>query len=82
MTDKNNGDWTLPKVDMAYDKIIMGNDPINYYYGLMDEIELKRHYIKKCNKMNLTKNEMCYDNVRLLYDDGGYTVIRLSLIHI
>ena len=48
----------------------MGNDPINYYYSLMDEIESKGHYIKKYNIMNSTKNETCYDKVRLLYDNG------------
>ena len=72
VTKNTKGDWIKnTKVDRLNDKIIMGNDPINYYYGLMDEVDLKGHYIKKCNIMNLNKNENCYVNIRLIFDDGG-----------
>ena len=71
MTDKNDGDWTLTKVDMAYDRIIMGDNPVNYYYGIMDGMNSNGYYINGNNKRNLNKNENCYIKIRLIFDDGG-----------
>ena len=74
MADNTKGDGTKnTKVDMICDRIIIWNNPINYFYGLMDETNLKGHYIKKCNIMSVINNEKCYVNIRLIFDDGGVT---------
>ena len=70
-TNDTEGDITIPDVDMAYDKIIMGDDPGNYYYGIMEKTNFYGYYINNSNIMNLNKNEMYGNNIRLIFDDGG-----------
>ena len=71
MTKNTKGDWTINDGDRFYDLIIC-NNPINYYYGIMVKDEnMNSHYVIKDNIMNLIKNELCMNNVRLIFDDGG-----------
>ena len=37
VTNDTEGDLTIPDVDMTYDKVIMGDNPGDYYYGKMDK---------------------------------------------
>ena len=71
MTNNTKGDLTIPNVDKLYD-VIMWNNPVDYYYGIVKESENSNsHYIERGNIMNLIKNEMYLYNVRLIFDDGG-----------
>ena len=70
--DSTNGDWTKNNnADMTYDKIIMGvSNPEHYYYGRIEKTNFYGHYIKNSHMMNINKNERCYVNIRLIFDDG------------
>ena len=70
MTNYTKGDWTIPNVDKFYD-IVMWSNPAEYYYGIMDKINLNSYYITKDDIMYLIKNELCIRKIRLLFDDGG-----------
>ena len=70
MTNNTKGDLTIPKVDLIYE-IIMWNNPVNYYYGIVNNTDLDGHYIKEGNIMDFIKNEWYLHNVRLIFDDGG-----------
>ena len=70
VTNHTKGDWTINDVDRFYDLIICNNS-INYYYGIMIKDESINSYYIDNSKISLIKNEMRYDNVRLLFDDGG-----------
>ena len=71
VTNDTDGDLTIPYVDKAYDKIIMGDNPGNYYTGIMEKTNLCGYYIKNSNVINLNKSELCIFNIRLIFDDGG-----------
>ena len=72
VTNDTDGDLTTnTDVDMAYDKIIMGDDPGNYYYGIMEKTSLYGYDINNSNIMNLNKNESHIFNIRPIFDDGG-----------
>ena len=71
VTNDTNGDLTKnTDVDFAYDKIIMGNNSENYYYGITDKKDLNGYYTKDSHMVYVNKNEMCYVGIRLIFDDG------------
>ena len=70
-TETTDGDLTIPDVDMAYDKITMGENPGNYYYGIMEKTNFYGYYINNRNIMNFNKNELCIFDITLIFDDGG-----------
>ena len=49
----------------------MGDNPGNYYNGIMEKTNLCGHYINNSNVMNLNKTELCIFYIRLIFDDGG-----------
>ena len=54
VTNNMKGDMTIPNVDKFYD-IIMWNNPVHYYYGIMVTDEnLNSHYIKISVWRNMT----------------------------
>ena len=70
LTKNTDGDWTkLTNVDKVNEKIKRDN-PINYN-GIMNDIDLMGYYINNKNVVYVDKNDLCYKNIRLLYDDGG-----------
>ena len=71
MTNDTEGDLTIPDVDMTYDKIINGDNPWNYYYGIMEKTNLYVYYINDSNVMNLNIKELCIFDIRLTFDDSG-----------
>ena len=71
VTNDTEGALTIPDVDTAYDKIIMGDDPGNYYYVIVEKTSFYGYYINNSNILNLNKNELCMFNIRLIFDDGG-----------
>ena len=72
MTKNTKGELTINDADRFYDRIIMGDNPINYYYGIMDKVDLNGHYAKKDNIiMYVNKTEMCKSTIRLIFYDGG-----------
>ena len=72
MTNETNRDLTNDiDEDMDYDKIIMGDDPKNYYSGIMEKTNFYGYYTNNSHMMNVNKNEMCYVGIRLIFDDGG-----------
>ena len=72
VTINTNGEWTKnTNVDMTYDKVIMGGNPTHYYYGTMEKTNLYGYYTKDSHMMCINKNEQCYVQKRLIFDDGG-----------
>ena len=72
VTINTNGDWTKnTDVDLAYDKIIMGDNPRNYYYGEMEKTDFYGYYTNRNHTIYVNKNKMCYVIIRLIFDDGG-----------
>ena len=72
VTTETYGDLTKNNnVDLVYDKIIMGGNPMYYYYGTMEHINLYGYYTNDSHMMCINKIEKCYKKIRLLYDDGG-----------
>ena len=55
-------------VDRLYETT-MWNNLINYCCGITNKTRIKVYYIN--NKINVIKNELCCNNIRLIYDDGG-----------
>ena len=48
VTINTDGEWTKnTNVDMIYDKVMMGGNPIHYYYGTMEKINFNGYYTKK-----------------------------------
>ena len=58
----------MPNVDMTYE-IIMWNNPVNYYNDVVNKTDLYGYYIKECNIMDLSKNELYRYNIRFIFDD-------------
>ena len=56
---------------MIYDKIIMGGNPMPYYYGTMEKTNVYGYYTNDSHMMCINKIEQCYVNIRLIFDDGG-----------
>ena len=72
VTINTNGNWTKnTNVDMTYDKVIMGGNPMHYYYGILNKMNFYGYYTNNSHMMNVNKNEMCYVGIRLIFDDGG-----------
>ena len=46
MTNNTKVHMTIPNVDKFYE-IIMWNNPVNYYYGIVNKTDLDGYYIKK-----------------------------------
>ena len=60
VTINTNGDWTKNNnADLAYDEIIMGGNPKNYYSGIMEKTNFYGYYTNDSHMMNVNKNEMC-----------------------
>ena len=73
VTNDTDGDLTKNNnADLVYDKIIMGDNPRDYYYGKMNNKDLNGYYTNDSHMVYVVnKNKMCYVKIRLIYDDGG-----------
>ena len=70
ITTKNTkGELTIPNVDKFYD-VVMWSSPVEYYYGVVEQIEKLNSYLDSNDIMNSRKNELCMSNIRLIFDDG------------
>ena len=71
--DNTDGDKTKTNdVDRFYDLIIMWDNPLGYYVGFMEQIEiLENYYINNNNEVSVSKDDKGYIKIRPLYDDGG-----------
>ena len=58
-------------VDLIYDKIILGGNPIDYYFGIMEKISSCGYKTKNNHMWHINKIEKCYIKTRLNFDDGG-----------
>ena len=65
------GDLTIPDVDMTYEKIIMRDNPGNYYYGKTDKKVFNDYHTNGNHTRYVNKNEMGYVIIKLIFDDGG-----------
>ena len=73
ITSNTDGDLTKNKnVDMIYDKIIMGDNPMYYSYGTMEKTNFYGYYTNDSHMMCINKIEKCYVKTRLIFDGGGW----------
>ena len=70
VTNDNKGDWTQnTNADSFYERIY--SNPGDYCVGVMEQWEKLNSCYIDSDKMKIIKSELCYKNIRLLFDDGG-----------
>ena len=72
MNNNNKVEWSKDTdVDRFYE-LIVGNDFVKYYFDTTDTIDVNSYNNNNNNnKINIIKNELCCNKIRLIYDDGG-----------
>ena len=72
ITKNTDGDFTNnTDVNLIYDKIILGGNPIDYCFGTMEKISSCGYNTKNNHMWRINKIEKCYIKTRLIFDDGG-----------
>ena len=71
LTKNTDGDWTKNTRVNGFCELIGENNLVHYSCGRGDKFIYKGYYRNHNNVRSVIKDDNCYKNIRLIYNDGG-----------